>query len=169
MEVPDLYVWAALVRLNIVRGDLPFCMCSHMYQDVLNCFLSCILSLLACLLVFPLTYSVGRSEVLNMLSLVQMAVLKETDGRGPFASLTMAVVIVKDVIVFTCFAVNIEMADMVRRLNVRCMRPWKEVILFLQKHQTKMANLSCTPSIIAVIIVKSAIVFVCCAVTDRDG
>ena len=45
--------------------------------------------------------------------LVQMAVLKETEGRGPFASLIMAVVIVKDVVVFVCFAVNIEMADLV--------------------------------------------------------
>lgn len=43
-----------------------------------------------------------------------MAVLKETDGRGPFASLTMAVVIVKDVVVFVCFAINIEMANVVR-------------------------------------------------------
>lgn len=45
--------------------------------------------------------------------LVQMAVLKETEGRGPFASLIMAVVIVKDVVVFICFAINIEMADAV--------------------------------------------------------
>ena len=95
-----------------------------------------------------------------MLSLVQMAVLKETDGRGPFASLTMAVVIVKDVIVFTCFAVNIEMADMVRRLTVRCMCLWNIGTLFLQKHQTKIANLSCTPLTIAVIIVKNVVVFV---------
>ena len=43
-----------------------------------------------------------------------MAVLRETDGRGPFASLTMAVVIVKDVVVFVCFAINIEMAHVVR-------------------------------------------------------
>ena len=42
-----------------------------------------------------------------------MAVLKETDGRGPFSSLTMAVVIVKDVVVFVCFAINIEMANVV--------------------------------------------------------
>lgn len=42
-----------------------------------------------------------------------MAVLKETEGRGPFASLIMAVVIVKDVVVFVCFAINIEMADAV--------------------------------------------------------
>ena len=42
-----------------------------------------------------------------------MAVLKETEGRGPFASLVMAVVIVKDVVVFVCFAINIEMADAV--------------------------------------------------------
>ena len=104
-----------------------------------------------------------------MLSLMQMAVLKETDGRGPFASLTMAVVIVKDVIVFTCFAVNIEMADMVRRLTVRCMRLWNEVTLFLQKRQTKIANLSSTPITIAVIVAQNVIVFVCCVVNNTDG
>ena len=47
-----------------------------------------------------------------------MAVLKETEGRGPFASLIMAVVIVKDVVVFICFAINIEMADAVNLLAI---------------------------------------------------
>ena len=42
--------------------------------------------------------------------------LKETGGRGPYSSLVMAVVIVKDVVVFICFAVNIEVSDVVRRL-----------------------------------------------------
>ena len=45
---------------------------------------------------------------------MQMAVLRETDGKGPFSSLTMAVVIVKDVVVFVCFAINIEIANVVR-------------------------------------------------------
>lgn len=45
---------------------------------------------------------------------VQIAVLKETGGRGPYSSLVMAVVIVKDVVVFICFAVNIEVSDVVR-------------------------------------------------------
>ena len=40
--------------------------------------------------------------------------LKETGGRGPYSSLVMAVVIVKDVVVFICFAVNIEVSDVVR-------------------------------------------------------
>ena len=44
----------------------------------------------------------------------QIAVLKETDGRGPYSSLIMAVVIVKDVLVFACFAVNIETSRVVR-------------------------------------------------------
>ena len=46
----------------------------------------------------------------------QIAVLKETDGRGPYSSLIMAVVIVKDVLVFACFAVNIETSRVVRPL-----------------------------------------------------
>lgn len=45
---------------------------------------------------------------------LQIAVLKETGGRGPYSSLVMAIVIVKDVVVFVCFAVNIEVSDVVR-------------------------------------------------------
>ncbi|EIE22773.1 hypothetical protein COCSUDRAFT_42394 [Coccomyxa subellipsoidea C-169] len=45
----------------------------------------------------------------------QIAVLKETGGRGPYSSLVMAVIIVKDVVVFICFAVNIEVSDVVMR------------------------------------------------------
>ena len=41
---------------------------------------------------------------------VQIAVLKETDGKGPYCSLVMAVVVVKDVLLFACFAVNMELA-----------------------------------------------------------
>ena len=48
----------------------------------------------------------------------QIAVLKETDGRGPYSSLIMAVVIVKDVLVFACFAVNIETSRVVRRTHL---------------------------------------------------
>ena len=57
------------------------------------------------------------SSTLKYIPVMQMAVLKETDGRGPFSSLTMAVVIVKDVVVFVCFAINIEMANVVRNLS----------------------------------------------------
>ncbi|PSC70125.1 monovalent Cation:Proton antiporter-1 family [Micractinium conductrix] len=39
-----------------------------------------------------------------------IAVLKETDGKGPYCSLVMAVVVVKDVLLFACFAVNMELA-----------------------------------------------------------
>ena len=52
-----------------------------------------------------------------------MAVLKETEGRGPFASLIMAVVIVKDVVVFVCFAINIEMADAVSLSAIPSVNP----------------------------------------------
>lgn len=41
--------------------------------------------------------------------LAQIAVLKEMDGKGPFCSLVMAVVVVKDVIVIIAFALNIEL------------------------------------------------------------
>ena len=39
-----------------------------------------------------------------------IAVLQETGGRGPFSSLTLTVVIVKDVFTIVAFAVNIEVA-----------------------------------------------------------
>eukprot|EP00891_Asterochloris_glomerata_P006082 jgi/Astpho2/6082/fgenesh1_pg.00084_%23_67_t len=44
-----------------------------------------------------------------------IAVLKETEGRGPFCSLVMAVVVVKDVVTFICFAINLEAASVVMR------------------------------------------------------
>jgi len=37
-------------------------------------------------------------------------VLKETEGKGPYCSLVMAVVVVKDVLLFATFAVNVELA-----------------------------------------------------------
>ena len=39
----------------------------------------------------------------------QIAVLKEVEGKGPFCSLVMAVVVVKDVVVIVAFALNIEL------------------------------------------------------------
>ena len=54
-------------------------------------------------------------QVAELLSAVQIAVLKETDGRGPFCSLVMAVVVVKDVVTFVCFAINMEFASAVSR------------------------------------------------------
>jgi len=44
----------------------------------------------------------------------QIAVLKETEGRGPYCSLVMAVVVTKDVLVFICFSLNIELSALVR-------------------------------------------------------
>ena len=44
---------------------------------------------------------------------VQIAVLKETAGKGTFCSLVMAVVVVKDILVFCCFAVNLELSTVV--------------------------------------------------------
>jgi hypothetical protein len=41
-------------------------------------------------------------------------VLKETEGRGPYCSLVMAVVVTKDVLVFICFSLNIELSALVR-------------------------------------------------------
>lgn len=44
----------------------------------------------------------------------QIAVLKETEGRGPYCSLVMAVVVTKDVLVFICFSLNVEISALVR-------------------------------------------------------
>ncbi|DBA69525.1 TPA: hypothetical protein ACH3X2_012726 [Trebouxia sp. C0005] len=41
-----------------------------------------------------------------------IAVLRETDARGPFCSTVMAVVVVKDVLLFVCLAMNLEFANM---------------------------------------------------------
>jgi Kef-type K+ transport system membrane component KefB len=45
-----------------------------------------------------------------------IAVLRETQGKGPFCSLALAVVVVKDILVFVAFAVNIEVAKVVGSL-----------------------------------------------------
>ena len=39
--------------------------------------------------------------------------LKETEGRGPYCSLVMAVVVTKDVLVFICFSLNVELSALV--------------------------------------------------------
>lgn len=44
----------------------------------------------------------------------QIAVMRESDARGPFCSTVMAVVVVKDVLLFVCLAMNLEFANMVR-------------------------------------------------------
>ena len=45
---------------------------------------------------------------------IQIAVIRESDARGPFCSTVMAVVVVKDVLLFVCLATNLEFANMVR-------------------------------------------------------
>lgn len=52
-----------------------------------------------------------------MLSHAQIAVLRETEGQGPFCSLVLAVVVVKDVVVFVAFATNLEVASAVRAVK----------------------------------------------------
>jgi hypothetical protein len=49
-----------------------------------------------------------------LLLLLQIAVLKEMDAKGPFVSLVMGVVVLKDVVVIVLFALNMELVPMVR-------------------------------------------------------
>lgn len=57
----------------------------------------------------------GVALSLRLLGCVrQIAVLKETEGKGSFCSLVMAVVVAKDVLLFCCFAINLEAATTVR-------------------------------------------------------
>lgn len=44
---------------------------------------------------------------------VQIAVLKEMDAKGPFVSLVMGVVVLKDVVVIVAFALTMELVPMV--------------------------------------------------------
>lgn len=41
---------------------------------------------------------------------MQIAVVRELGGKGPYCSLVMAVVLVKDIFVFVAFSINIELA-----------------------------------------------------------
>jgi hypothetical protein len=52
---------------------------------------------------------------LLLLVLLQIAVLKEMDAKGPFVSLVMGVVVLKDVVVIVLFALNMELVPMVRQ------------------------------------------------------
>ena len=56
----------------------------------------------------------------NSFSRVQIAVMRETDAKGPFCSTVMAVVVVKDVLLFVCLAMNLEFANMVRQCQSNC-------------------------------------------------
>lgn len=46
---------------------------------------------------------------------LQIAVLKEMDAKGPFVSLVMGVVVLKDVVVIVLFALNMELVPLVRQ------------------------------------------------------
>ena len=50
---------------------------------------------------------------------MQIAVLRETEAAGPYCSLVMAVVVVKDVLVFIAFAANLEVVSAVRSVETR--------------------------------------------------
>jgi hypothetical protein len=45
---------------------------------------------------------------------LQIAVLKEMDAKGPFVSLVMGVVVLKDVVVIVAFALTMELVPLVR-------------------------------------------------------
>lgn len=60
----------------------------------------------------PNTLSVHQCAVLTSLVL-QIAVVRETDAKGPFCSTVLAVVVVKDVLLFICLAMNLEFANIV--------------------------------------------------------
>ena len=75
-----------------------FCCCCHEAETQLQC-------------------STASAEVVVW---TQVAVLRETDAKGPFCSLIMSVVVVKDVLLFMCFAINVEFARVVRLGCVLC-------------------------------------------------
>ena len=51
---------------------------------------------------------------------LQIAVVRETDAKGPFSSTVLAVVVVKDVLLFICLAMNLEFATMVSTAEPVC-------------------------------------------------
>ncbi|KXZ41589.1 hypothetical protein GPECTOR_377g173 [Gonium pectorale] len=53
--------------------------------------------------------SLGATLMMARSPASAIAVLKEMDGKGPFSSLVMAVVVVKDVVVIIAYAVNVEL------------------------------------------------------------
>ncbi|GFR42291.1 hypothetical protein Agub_g3189, partial [Astrephomene gubernaculifera] len=53
--------------------------------------------------------SLGATLMMARSPASAIAVLKEMDGKGPFCSLVMAVVVVKDVVVIIAYAVNVEL------------------------------------------------------------
>eukprot|EP00198_Chlamydomonas_reinhardtii_P008744 XP_001698081.1 predicted protein [Chlamydomonas reinhardtii] len=53
--------------------------------------------------------SLGATLMMARSPASAIAVLKEMEGKGPFSSLVMAVVVVKDVVVIISYAVNVEL------------------------------------------------------------
>ena len=53
--------------------------------------------------------------------MLQIAVVRETDAKGPFSSTVLAVVVVKDVLLFICLAMNLEFANMVGSCSGCCL------------------------------------------------
>lgn len=49
--------------------------------------------------------------------LLQIAVLREIGGKGPYCSLVMAAVVVKDVVVFIAFAIIVELVGVAMALD----------------------------------------------------
>ncbi|KAG2502194.1 hypothetical protein HYH03_000681 [Edaphochlamys debaryana] len=56
--------------------------------------------------------SLGATLMMARSPASAIAVLKEMEGKGPFSSLVMAVVVVKDVVVIIAYAVNVELIRM---------------------------------------------------------
>ena len=81
---------------------------------------------------------------------LQIAVLRETEAAGPYCSLVMAVVVVKDVLVFVMFATNLEVASVVSPCDLKLTRlaykrlPWF-VCTFEDQPQTAFFWVDCCP------------------------
>jgi len=86
----------------------------------------CVFSVMMLLVPYiPFKAAINRRHVASVASLAGMlmvarspasaiAVVKETGGKGPYCSLILAVVVMKDVLVFVCFAVNLEFTRMLQ-------------------------------------------------------
>lgn len=68
---------------------------------------------------------------------MQIAVLKEMDAKGPFVSLVMGVVVLKDVVVVVLFAINLQLAPLVSA----CVQSDPQTLSVLQSSQHAMCSL----------------------------
>ena len=76
----------------------------------------------------PAKFRVHVSKQILMRVLAQIAVLKELDGKGPFCSLVMAVVVVKDVVVIVAYAINVELIRVVGGLPRLLLSPSAQLV-----------------------------------------